>query len=423
VIVDIGQIDIDRKNVAFFERLVQLFSELVKGEASGLTQLQVDQARLNLVNARNRLISDTLTYRGDLERYRIQLGLPPDTPVIPDVGLIQPFRDAYERIDVWQRNKNRSLDELPGIVGAIPELEDVVIDGRSLLGIYKGSESYTEEETLEDILQAGVRIALEFRLDLMNARAQLYDAWRQLRVTANALKGFLNVAVTNQILTPPTTTNPFGFMSQAKQFRLVLNAELPLIRVLERNNFRTAIIRYQQQRRQLQNTEDQLKFQLRNDIRSMQVAYIQYEIAKRNLILQIRVKDQAFEQLVAPPQAGAAAGGGGVGQTANAATQANNVTGAQNGLIQGEITLLNTWASYELARLTLYRDIGTLPYDEWEAFSELFPAEYRGPSLGPGTSNTRPAAAETTRPAQGVGRQGDRPGTGVALGPRGRRAG
>ena len=154
--------------------------------------------------------------------------------------------------------------------------------------------------------------------------------------------------MTNQILTPPTTTNPFGFMSQAKQFSLVLNAELPLIRVAERNNFRTAIIRYQQQRRQLQNTEDNLKYQLRNDIRSMQVAYIQYEIAKRNLILQIRLKDQAFEQIVAPPQAGA--GTQGLAQSANAATQTNNLIGFQNGLIQGEITLLNTWASYELAR-------------------------------------------------------------------------
>ena len=138
----------------------------------------------------------------------------------------------------------------------------------------------------------------------MNTRAQLYDAWRQIRVQANALKGILNVALTNQILTPPTTTNPFAFMSQAKQFSLVLNAELPLIRVAERNNFRTAIITYQQQRRQLQNTEDNIKYQLRSDIRSMQVAYIQYEIAKRNLVLQIRLKDQAFEQIVAPPQAG-----------------------------------------------------------------------------------------------------------------------
>ena len=32
------------------------------------------------------------------------------------------------------------------------------------------------EEGLEDLLQSAVRIALEYRMDLMNDRAQLYDA-------------------------------------------------------------------------------------------------------------------------------------------------------------------------------------------------------------------------------------------------------
>ena len=135
----------------------------------------------------------------------------------------------------------------------------------------------------------------------MNARAQLYDTWRQIRVSANALKGVLNVAVTNQFLTPPTTNNPFGFVSQAKDFSLVINAELPLVRVAERNTFVTQLINYQRQRRDLQNTEDFLKFQLRSEIRQMQLLYLQFLIAERNLVLSIRVKDQSFEQIVAPP--------------------------------------------------------------------------------------------------------------------------
>ena len=97
----------------------------------------------------------------------------------------------------------------------------------------------------------------------------------------------------------------------------MLNAELPLIRVAERNAFRQAIIAYEQQRRALQSQEDFIKNQLRGDIRSMQVTYIQYEITKRNLVLNIRLKDQAFEQIVAPPQSGAQ----GLAQSANAATQ------------------------------------------------------------------------------------------------------
>ena len=51
-----------------------------------------------------------------------------------------------------------------------------------ILGMYKNSTTYDNEEDLEATLQAAVRIALEYRLDLMNTRAQLYDAWRQIRV-------------------------------------------------------------------------------------------------------------------------------------------------------------------------------------------------------------------------------------------------
>ncbi len=70
-------------------------------------------------------------------------------------------------------------------------------------------------------------------MDLMNNRAQLYDAWRQIRVTANALKGVLNIAITNNIYTAPNPSNPFEFLSQAKQFGLAINSELPLVRINE----------------------------------------------------------------------------------------------------------------------------------------------------------------------------------------------
>jgi len=393
VVVNAARIEIAKRNVATLEQVVNLYEQLIDGEASGLTQLQVDQARNSLVQGRSTLAQSILSYRNSLDQFKLQLGLPPDTPIAVDLGLYMPFRQVFTRIDEWQRNPKRDLDELPQIIQSVPKLEDVVIDGRSVLSLYSEIESEADESQLEDILQAGVRTAMEYRLDLMNARAQLYDAWRQIRFRANALKGILNVGLTNQVLTPPTTTNPFGFMSQATNLSLVLNAELPLIRLSERNQFRQAIIDYQRQRRSLQNQEDALKYNLRSDIRQMQIAYFQYEITKQQLTLQARLKDQAFEQIVAPPQA---TSGNNLAQTANAAAQTSNLLGAQNGLIGQEQSILANWQSFQLARLTLYRDIGTLPYDEWEAFSELFPAEYRGPALGPGTGDARPAAAAAT---------------------------
>ncbi|MGA7495972.1 MAG: hypothetical protein WBX00_04515 [Isosphaeraceae bacterium] len=401
---NVAEVMVDLRNLAFFEQLAALYEQLIEGESSGLSQLQVDQVKSRVLTSRQTLIADILTLRNTNDSFKQQIGLPPDTPVVPDVSLFQPYLDVFAEIDEWQRNKNRKMEDVPKIVDKIPQLKDIVLDGHSLLGPYLSSTTYTDnEEDLEATLQAAVRIALEYRLDLMNTRAQLYDAWRQIRVKANALKGVFNVALTNQIFTPPTTTNPFGFFSQAHQFSLAFNAELPLIRVAERNAFRQAIINYEQQRRALMSEEDFIKNQLRSDIRAMQVNYINYDITKKNLVLNIRLKDQAFEQIIAPPQA---ATGQGLAQSANAATQTTNLINFQQSLFTYEVNLITYYQTYELARLTVYRDIGILPYDEWEAFSEIFPEEYRGPSLGPGTINTnrKPASAAAAEPPQGVSR-------------------
>ena len=244
---NVAEVMVDLRNLAFFEQLAALYEELIEGESSGLSQLQVDQVKSRVLTSRQTLIADILTLRNTNDSFKQQIGLPPDTPVVPDVSLFQPYLDVFAEIDEWQRSKNRKMEDVPKIVDKIPQLKDIVLDGHSLLGPYLSSTTYTDnEEDLEATLQAAVRIALEYRLDLMNTRAQLYDAWRQIRVKANALKGIFNVALTNQIFTPPTTTNPFGFFSQSHQFSLVFNAELPLIRVAERNAFRQAIIAYEQ---------------------------------------------------------------------------------------------------------------------------------------------------------------------------------
>jgi hypothetical protein len=383
VLFNLVQVEIDRRNLFFLESLARLYQELIQGEASGLARLQVDQVMQNLITARQRLFADKLAYRTSLDSFKMQMSLPPDIPLVLDMSLAQPFYDVFNAVDNWQRRSDRKLEQLPSIIAQIPELEDIDVEGRSVLGPYRNYRSTLKEflpeneEGLEDLLQSAVRIAMEYRMDLMNTRAALYDAWRQIRFTANALRGVLNLAINNNIYTPVTSTNPLAFLSQAKQFSLSINAELPLVRVSERNNFRAALIKYQQARRALQTAEDNLKIQLRNDLRNVHQAYIFYEIAKRNFELNVRLKDQAFETIIAPPAAGVAGT-----QANNAAIQTTNLLNFQGQLVGAMLSLTNGWQNYQTQRLIVYRDIGILPYDEWEAFSELFPAQYHGPIIG-----------------------------------------
>ena len=55
------------------------------------------------------------------------------------------------------------------------------------------------------------------------------------------------------------------------------------------------------------------------------------------------------------------------------------------------------WVGEGLRDFFLYRDLGIMPYDEWEAFHELFPAEpvnrdFGGGSFDPGLAGS-PAPA------------------------------
>jgi hypothetical protein len=394
---NVVQVEIDRRNVAFYENLVKLYQELIQGEASGLSQLQVDQVQSSLISARQTLFTDKVTYRLTLDQFKMQMGLPPDLPMVTDQSFLgTPFYKVFDAVDAWQKKPDRNLSELPAIISRIPALQDIELDGRSVLGIYRNYRATAkrfepeDEDGLEDLLAAAVRISMEYRLDLMNARATLYDAWRQIRVVANTLEGVLNVTLTNNVYTGPYTTNPFAFLSQAKNFSLVFNAELPLVRMTQRNNFRTALIDYQRARRTLMNVEDNLKIQLRVDLRNVHSAYIQYEINKRNYELNVRLKDQSFEQIVAPP----AGGTQNLAQSANAATQTTNLLSFQRTTYSSQSGLISNYETYQTNRLIFYRDIGVLPYDEWEAFSELFPSEYHGPIFG--QPDSRPGA--TTGP-------------------------
>src|SRR5262249_45568775 len=157
--------------------LVRLYSELIQGEASGLSQLQVDQVASQLLGARLTLFQDKVAYRTGLDQFKMQMGIPPDVTIVLDQSFLgEPFYRVFNAVDTWQRNPDRTLSELPGIIGRLPQLQDIDVDGRSALGIYRNYEATRRfeaeiEDGLEDQLQAAVRIALEYRLDLMNARA------------------------------------------------------------------------------------------------------------------------------------------------------------------------------------------------------------------------------------------------------------
>ncbi len=115
----------------------------------------------------------------------------------------------------------------------------------------------------------------------MNARGQVVDAYRQIAVQANSLQGVFNVQYDLNAATPAGGNQPFGFSGDRTRHQLTINAELPLVRRAERNNYRAALIGYQRQRRTLMAFEDNIANDVRNDIRELRTLAELYRIQQR----------------------------------------------------------------------------------------------------------------------------------------------
>lgn len=241
-----------------------------------------------------------------------------------------------------------------------PELPPLCLNGVDLLRA-------PEEQAMEVVK----RTALDNRLDLMNARAQLVDSWRKIRVTANALLGVLNVNYHLDASSPLGQAKPFDLGGSSTRHQLIFNFEAPFVRILERNDYRSALIAYQQQRRQLQLQEDQILFEVRLELRQLRAIANNYERVQKRQIelayLQVDQALQAFSQPQAPPGPGDVPGLVGptaprpqVGDPAALTTQLLNT---QNSLLNAQNDLYSTWVGFLTTRMSFYRDLGVMPID------------------------------------------------------------
>ena len=225
------------------------------------------------------------------------------------------------------------------------------------------SETDLLAATLDDAYTAGIQAALSSRLDLMNARGQVVDAYRQIAVVANSLQGVFDVGYDYNAATPAGDNRPFAFSANRARQQLTFRAELPLIRRAERNNYRAALIGYQRQRRTLMAFEDNIANDVRNDIRELRTLAELYRIQQRVVELQYDQVANARALLVAPP-APTPAGGGGGGDAGTAAALTQQVLQAQSNLLAAQNQLFGYYVSYTTARMNLYLDLELLQLDD-----------------------------------------------------------
>ncbi len=120
--------------------------------------------------------------------------------------------------------------------------------------------------------------ALVLRFELMNERGNLADDWRQIKFAGDDLKSILDLSATQVIRTRADVNRVFDFTLDESQTQVRLAFDAPLNRRSQRNSFRRALINYNVGLRRLMLLEDNIKLDVRNDLRGLALRQQQYAI-------------------------------------------------------------------------------------------------------------------------------------------------
>lgn len=193
-----------------------------------------------------------------------------------------------------------------------------------------------------------VALGLEYRHDLMNARAAVMDKRRQVEIQANRLEAGLDVTFRGtQGLNPDGRGNTNH--SAGLQFTT------PLDQVLERNGYRQSIVEFQRSRRSYMDQEDRVKQSIRQSWRQIQVQEYRIEVDRT------AVRNAAVQYDSASLQAQGA-------QQGNALSLQN----ALGSVLRSQNQLASDWVTYETNRLNIFRDMGIMDIDPRGVWTDRF---------------------------------------------------
>lgn len=198
-----------------------------------------------------------------------------------------------------------------------------------------------------------IAIAKVFRRDWMNARASLVDSWRQIEFQADQLESTFDLVFEGDIGT--VGDNPINFRTANGRLRGGFRFDSPITRLQERNNYRVALIQYQQARRQYYQVRDEIARNLRQILRQIELNKVLFELNRLQIKVGVRQVDQARLAVSQPA---------GVGGRGSNPTLGRDLTEAINTLQQAQTRFLNGWVSYEVQRRGLDFDLGTMQLDE-----------------------------------------------------------
>lgn len=221
-------------------------------------------------------------------------------------------------------------------------------------------------------------IARDQRPDLRNARAGLVDSWRLVEFNANALQAGLDLVFNGDLGT--ARNNPVSFNGDAGRLQVGMRFDAPLTRVQERNLYRQSLIEYQQARRSYMLSEDQIYRGLRLTLRTIELNKLNFELRRGAVLIAIDQVDLTRLRLTQPPRPGETSILGN--------TTARDLVDSLAQLLNVQNQFLSVWVNFEVQRLNLDFDMGTMQIDSRGIWLDPGPitgetARRRGPDCRP----------------------------------------
>lgn len=193
--------------------------------------------------------------------------------------------------------------------------------------------------------QSAIEAALANRLDFHTSKDRVADSERAVRLAKDGLRPDLDLALSHSFGAPAAdqfAVEPFSDQSWSAGLTL----GLPLNRKSERNSYRAALIDLNQQRRNFERDRDNLVEEVRGTLRKLRRSENTLEIQK--MIIASEEKRLAVAQIRFQ-----------AGQIGN-----RDVVEAQQGLLSAQNSYIGDLVAYEIARIQLRRDLGTLFLDQ-----------------------------------------------------------
>jgi outer membrane protein TolC len=254
------------------------------------TQASLGLLQQSELNTETSWIDAVRSYRQSLDQFKIQLGLSTDAHVVLDDNELAELKILHPSMDVGEAQE----------------------------------------------------AALAMRLDLYTEHDQLADSKRRVALAANGLRPQIDL-----VSSVAVTSNPEGNGEAIPQWgryrwNAGLNLDLPFERTVQRNNYRAAIIAEEQAARQLEQRQDEIKLQIRNDWRNLDQARRNFESSEIGVELsERRVQEQELRAQV----------GRGT---------ARDLVDAQNDLIAQKNLRTQALVAHTIARLQFWNDMGVL---------------------------------------------------------------